>query len=275
VPYVQGEELVPMDSIDYDHEAAARRAKGYFDRGGQPEGIGQPLFAGNYHALNNNCEHFAMYCRTGKAVSTQADAAKSSGTALVAGGVAAQIGVRAAVGGAGLVGVSTAGAAVPVGAAVGAATGSVATALGATATTAAAGSTLATAVATTIVSNPITAATVAFTVPTIIALKQMGDTHESGEHIILQQRLEVGESSERLTQKIRRELRAIGVSHLKLERNHFGWYDYKLSFTSHSWDSFAFTDASGAVYKVTTLRNGRHDVKYDSTSPSIVKVTKF
>jgi hypothetical protein len=268
-----GEELVVMDAIDFDHEAAARRAKRYFDRLGQPEQQGEPTFAGNYHALDHNCEHFAMYCCTGKLVSTQADGVKSSAYAMAGGGVVAQIGVRAAVGGAGLAGVSLAGAAAPVGAAVGATTGSVATALGASATTAAAGSTLATAAAAAVVSNPITAATAVLTIPTIIALKQMGDTHASDEDIIL--RLEVGALSEGLAPKKRKELRAIGVSRLKLERNRFGWYDYKISFTNHSWDSFAFTDASGAVYKVTTFRNGRHDIVYDSTSPAIVKVTKF
>jgi hypothetical protein len=297
VPYRFGEAVIVLDYLDgdrpYDREQAAVRAQGYCDRNGEPEeGTDDPSFRpGEYDAYRKNCEHFANFCATKNCVSRQAEETESTLLAGGGGALAGWLAARVGVYGAGAAGLgSTAALATPAGAAVGGAVTSTVTAMGVAPASAAGGGAAVAGAIALAVANPIVTVSLVLFVPTAIAIKQRGGAERLGEPVNLlgpasrEHVLTVDKHWSSYPREKQSELRGISVSNMALRKAKLGsswrvistcWYDYILTFTSHSSHSFAFEDEAGDVYKITCYVNGQHAIMFDSKRPSIVKVTRF
>ena len=73
-----------------------------------------------------------------------------------------------------------------------------------------------------------------------------------------------------------RELEAIGIRNFTLQRNtSLSMFAYQLKFENQRLGSFAFTDETGDVYKVTAFRKKTYSIAYNSRAPTIVNVKSF
>ncbi len=66
------------------------------------------------------------------------------------------------------------------------------------------------------------------------------------------------------------------ISHYMLRRTGsiFDWYNYQLDIITTGGWTFWFHDRSGDRYEILAIRNGHHYVKYNSSSPDIVRVSR-
>lgn len=98
---------------------------------------------------------------------------------------------------------------------------------------------------------------------------QMRTATGEGVHL----RLEVGQVP---STESARELEAIGIHSLTLQRNTgIGIFAYQIKFENDRLGSFAFTDETGDVYKMTAFRKKSHSIAYNSEAPTIVNVKSF